>query len=117
MILLYRIAQAAMRRAGGRASCVPSTFQNLNDDEKTSPRIQIKPDFVFFGESIRQEAKDRRYVAQQELWICSAPDNCVESYAIVEGADRILILGTTLATYSAFRYVSPRQYHSRNHLM
>jgi len=44
----------------------------------------IKPDFVFFGESIRQEAKDR-------------------SYAIVEGADRIFILGTTLATYSAFR--------------
>ena len=71
----------------------------------------MKPDLVFFGESIRQEAKDRRYVAQQEFWIRFAPpklDNCVESYAIVEGADRIFILGTTLATYSAFRYVSLR---------
>jgi len=45
---------------------------------------QIKPDFVFFGESISQEVKDR-------------------SYDIVEGADRLFVLGTTLATYSAFR--------------
>ncbi|KAH9995380.1 DHS-like NAD/FAD-binding domain-containing protein [Russula compacta] len=44
----------------------------------------VKPDFVFFGESISQEVKDR-------------------SYAIVEGADQLFVLGTTLATYSAFR--------------
>ncbi|KAI0255871.1 DHS-like NAD/FAD-binding domain-containing protein [Lactifluus subvellereus] len=44
----------------------------------------IKPDLVFFGESISQEVKDR-------------------SYHIVEDADRLFILGTTLATYSAFR--------------
>ncbi|KAI9454436.1 DHS-like NAD/FAD-binding domain-containing protein [Russula earlei] len=44
----------------------------------------IKPDFVFFGESISQEVKDR-------------------SYRTVEVADRLFVLGTTLATYSAFR--------------
>jgi len=45
------------------------TFRNLNDDvKKKSPKIQVKPDFVFFGESISQEVKDRRYVAQQELF-------------------------------------------------
>ena len=27
------------------------------------------------------------------------------SYSIVENADRLFILGTTVATYSAFRYV------------
>ncbi|KAF8479798.1 DHS-like NAD/FAD-binding domain-containing protein [Russula ochroleuca] len=44
----------------------------------------IKPDFVFFGETIRQDVKDR-------------------SYSIVEGANRLFVIGTTLATYSAFR--------------
>ncbi|KAH9967261.1 DHS-like NAD/FAD-binding domain-containing protein [Russula dissimulans] len=44
----------------------------------------IKPDFVFFGESIGKEVKDR-------------------SYHIVESVDRLFVLGTTLATYSAFR--------------
>ncbi|KAI0305881.1 DHS-like NAD/FAD-binding domain-containing protein [Multifurca ochricompacta] len=44
----------------------------------------MKPDFVFFGETISQVVKDR-------------------SYSIVEDADRLFILGTTLATYSAFR--------------
>ncbi|KAH9995566.1 DHS-like NAD/FAD-binding domain-containing protein [Russula vinacea] len=42
----------------------------------------MKPDFVFFGETIRQDVKDR---------------------SIVEGADRLFVIGTTLATYSAFR--------------
>ncbi|KAI0272493.1 DHS-like NAD/FAD-binding domain-containing protein [Gloeopeniophorella convolvens] len=44
----------------------------------------MKPDFVFFGESISHKVKDH-------------------SYSIVESADRLFILGTTLATYSAFR--------------
>lgn len=44
----------------------------------------IKPDFVFFGESIRQGVKD-------------------SSYRIIEDADRLFVVGTTLATYSAFR--------------
>ncbi|KAH9975948.1 DHS-like NAD/FAD-binding domain-containing protein [Lactifluus volemus] len=44
----------------------------------------IKPDFVFFGESISQQVKDH-------------------SYRIIENADRLFVLGTTLATYSAFR--------------
>ncbi|KAH9040483.1 DHS-like NAD/FAD-binding domain-containing protein [Lactarius pseudohatsudake] len=46
----------------------------------------MKPDFVFFGESISQKVKDH-------------------SYSIVENADRLFILGTTVATYSAFRLV------------
>ncbi|KAH9066689.1 DHS-like NAD/FAD-binding domain-containing protein [Lactarius vividus] len=44
----------------------------------------MKPDFVFFGESISQKVKDH-------------------SYRIVENADRLFILGTTVATFSAFR--------------
>ncbi|KAI0048123.1 DHS-like NAD/FAD-binding domain-containing protein [Auriscalpium vulgare] len=44
----------------------------------------IKPDFVFFGESISQAVKER-------------------SYKTVEDTDRLFVLGTTLATYSAFR--------------
>ncbi|KAJ7066497.1 DHS-like NAD/FAD-binding domain-containing protein [Mycena amicta] len=43
-----------------------------------------KPDVIFFGESIPSEVKLR-------------------SFQIVEETDRLLIIGTTLATYSAFR--------------
>ncbi|KAJ7091452.1 DHS-like NAD/FAD-binding domain-containing protein [Mycena belliarum] len=43
-----------------------------------------KPEVIFFGESIPQAVKDR-------------------SYRDVEEADRLLIIGTTLATFSAFR--------------
>jgi len=28
----------------------------------------MKPDFVFFGESIREQVKDRRYAARQEIF-------------------------------------------------
>jgi len=44
----------------------------------------MKPDVVFFGESISQTTKDR-------------------SFQFVESGDRFLIIGTTLTTYSAFR--------------
>ncbi|KAG9085169.1 hypothetical protein FS749_004638 [Ceratobasidium sp. UAMH 11750] len=44
----------------------------------------LKPDVVFFGESIAPKVKQR-------------------SYENVETADRVLFIGTTLATYSAFR--------------
>ncbi|EIM86806.1 DHS-like NAD/FAD-binding domain-containing protein [Stereum hirsutum FP-91666 SS1] len=44
----------------------------------------IKPDVIFFGESIGQEVRDR-------------------SYRIINECDRLFIIGTTLATYSAFR--------------
>ncbi|ETW78651.1 hypothetical protein HETIRDRAFT_323334 [Heterobasidion irregulare TC 32-1] len=44
----------------------------------------LKPDVIFFGESISKEVKDR-------------------SYNIIEECDRVFIMGTTLATYSAFR--------------
>ncbi|KAJ7879923.1 DHS-like NAD/FAD-binding domain-containing protein [Mycena olivaceomarginata] len=43
-----------------------------------------KPEIVFFGESIAQPVKD-------------------QSFRDVEEADRLLVIGTTLATYSAFR--------------
>ncbi|EMD39258.1 hypothetical protein CERSUDRAFT_112916 [Gelatoporia subvermispora B] len=43
-----------------------------------------KPDVIFFGESISQEIKDR-------------------SFRDVEECDRLFLLGTTLATFSAFR--------------
>ncbi|KAJ4475043.1 DHS-like NAD/FAD-binding domain-containing protein [Lentinula aciculospora] len=43
-----------------------------------------KPDLVFFGESITEHVKKR-------------------SYLDIENSDRVLLMGTTLATYSAFR--------------
>ncbi|KIK50455.1 hypothetical protein GYMLUDRAFT_51162 [Collybiopsis luxurians FD-317 M1] len=43
-----------------------------------------KPDLVFFGESIHQSVKNR-------------------SYLDVERSDRLLLIGTTLSTFSAFR--------------
>ncbi|KAJ3743607.1 DHS-like NAD/FAD-binding domain-containing protein [Lentinula detonsa] len=43
-----------------------------------------KPDLVFFGESITEYVKKR-------------------SYLDIENSDRVLLIGTTLATYSAFR--------------
>ncbi|KAF5350219.1 hypothetical protein D9758_007780 [Tetrapyrgos nigripes] len=43
-----------------------------------------KPDLIFFGESITEHVRQR-------------------SYRDVETADRLLLMGTTLATYSAFR--------------
>ncbi|KAL0953867.1 hypothetical protein HGRIS_005041 [Hohenbuehelia grisea] len=46
----------------------------------------IKPHLVFFGESISQERKRR-------------------SYEDIEAGSRLLIVGSTLATYSAFRLV------------
>jgi len=44
----------------------------------------LKPDFVFFGESLTSAVKER-------------------SFRIVEQSDRLFLVGTTLATYSAFR--------------
>ncbi|EJD52653.1 DHS-like NAD/FAD-binding domain-containing protein [Auricularia subglabra TFB-10046 SS5] len=46
----------------------------------------IKPNVVFFGETISQAVKDL-------------------SYQIIEETDRLLVVGTTLATYSAYRLV------------
>ncbi|KAJ4473457.1 DHS-like NAD/FAD-binding domain-containing protein [Lentinula edodes] len=43
-----------------------------------------KPDLIFFGESISEHVKKR-------------------SYLDIENSDRLLLIGTTLATYSAFR--------------
>ncbi|EJU03875.1 DHS-like NAD/FAD-binding domain-containing protein [Dacryopinax primogenitus] len=46
----------------------------------------IKPNVTFFGESIHEPLKD-------------------QSYRLVEEASRMLIVGTTMATYSAFRLI------------
>jgi len=46
----------------------------------------LKPDVVFFGESIAEDVKER-------------------AFAMVNQSDRVLLVGTTLATYSAFRLV------------
>jgi len=51
--------------------------------ENRRNRVQ-RPDLIFFGESIPDEVKD-----------CS--------YEYIETTDRLLIVGTTLATFSAFR--------------
>ncbi|EPQ56252.1 DHS-like NAD/FAD-binding domain-containing protein [Gloeophyllum trabeum ATCC 11539] len=44
----------------------------------------LKPEVIFFGESIRQQVRER-------------------SFEDVEKGDRLFVVGTTLATYSAFR--------------
>ncbi|TDL18378.1 DHS-like NAD/FAD-binding domain-containing protein [Rickenella mellea] len=44
----------------------------------------MKPDVIFFGESIPSEVKEL-------------------SFKYIESSDRLLVIGTTLATYSAFR--------------
>ena len=62
----------------------------------------MKPDFVFFGESISKKVKDHR-CAEEARYIIVMLTN--RSHSIVENADRLFILGTTVATYSAFRCV------------
>ncbi|KAF9073252.1 DHS-like NAD/FAD-binding domain-containing protein [Rhodocollybia butyracea] len=60
---------------------VPSCPSCLQENRRNDVH---KPDLVFFGESISAAVKQR-------------------SYSDVENSDRVLIIGTTLATYSAFR--------------
>ncbi|KAI0794471.1 DHS-like NAD/FAD-binding domain-containing protein [Fomes fomentarius] len=48
--------------------------------------IMLKPEVIFFGESIPVEVKDK-------------------SFEIVDRHDRLFVVGSTLATYSAFRLV------------
>ncbi|KAI0769198.1 DHS-like NAD/FAD-binding domain-containing protein [Irpex lacteus] len=60
---------------------VPECPECLLQEERNSI---LKPDLIFFGESIRREVRDR-------------------SYADIESCDRLFLVGTTLATYSAFR--------------
>lgn len=57
--------------------CPACLMENRHND------IQ-KPEVIFFGESISKEVKDR-------------------SFADVESCDRLFLVGTTLATFSAFR--------------
>ena len=65
----------------------------------------MKPDFVFFGESISEKVKDRRYEVVLRRVIVILTISWHRSYSIIENADRLFIIGTTLATYSAFRCV------------
>ncbi|KAJ7043724.1 DHS-like NAD/FAD-binding domain-containing protein [Mycena alexandri] len=60
---------------------VPECPSCLSEDRINSVH---KPEVIFFGESIPQPVKD-------------------QSFHDVEDADRLLVIGTTLATYSAFR--------------
>ncbi|KAI0339621.1 DHS-like NAD/FAD-binding domain-containing protein [Trametopsis cervina] len=60
---------------------VPECPDCLLEDRRNSV---LKPDLIFFGESLRPEVRDL-------------------SYAHVETCDRLFLIGTTLATYSAFR--------------
>ncbi|KAK7061068.1 hypothetical protein VNI00_000803 [Paramarasmius palmivorus] len=57
-----------------------------------------KPDLVFFGESLSSEVKDR-------------------SFRDIELSDRLLLIGTTLATYSAFRLLKSAIEHKKPVLM
>jgi len=72
-------------------------------DLKTS---QLKPDVVFFGESIHDSMKNRSWVTSPShpvrfLTFPRPPSRWKD----VEECDRLLVIGTTLATYSAFRIV------------
>ncbi|GJE98072.1 NAD-dependent protein deacylase [Phanerochaete sordida] len=60
---------------------VPECPECLLEDRRNSI---LKPELIFFGESIRKEVRDR-------------------SYLDVENCSRLFLVGTTLATYSAFR--------------
>ncbi|KII87334.1 hypothetical protein PLICRDRAFT_42959 [Plicaturopsis crispa FD-325 SS-3] len=62
---------------------VPECPECLLEDRRCSV---LKPEVIFFGESIPKEVKDR-------------------SFADIELCDRLFVVGTTLATYSAFRLI------------
>ncbi|KAF8324705.1 DHS-like NAD/FAD-binding domain-containing protein [Cantharellus anzutake] len=63
-------------------NCELCLLEGVNADEASI----IKPDVIFFGESISSAVKDR-------------------SFRDLECCDKLLVIGTTLATYSAFRIV------------
>ncbi|CDO69353.1 hypothetical protein BN946_scf184746.g34 [Trametes cinnabarina] len=62
---------------------VPECPSCLLENRRNS---MIKPEVIFFGESIPSEVRDR-------------------SFDIVDQHDRLFVIGTTLATFSAFRLV------------
>ncbi|KAL7280418.1 hypothetical protein ACG7TL_005346 [Trametes sanguinea] len=62
---------------------VPECPSCLRENRRNS---MIKPEVIFFGESIPAEVRDR-------------------SFDIIDQNDRLLVVGTTLATFSAFRLV------------
>ncbi|KAF8321258.1 DHS-like NAD/FAD-binding domain-containing protein [Clavulina sp. PMI_390] len=62
--------------------CETCQKQGLNLIKKSI----MKPDVIFFGESIAPKVKE-------------------ESFRMVDESNRLLVIGTTLATYSAFRIV------------
>lgn len=66
---------------------VSNRSSTATDDPGMKQRgcAQVKPDVIFFGESIPADVRDR-------------------SFEMVDECDRLLVVGTTLATYSAFRF-------------
>ncbi|KAI0773316.1 DHS-like NAD/FAD-binding domain-containing protein [Trametes elegans] len=62
---------------------IPECPRCLLEDRRNTMQ---KPEVIFFGESISQEVKDK-------------------SFDIVDKSDKLFVIGTTLATFSAFRLV------------
>jgi NAD-dependent SIR2 family protein deacetylase len=79
---------------GARAALAPDGDADLPDAALAGFRVPgclacagtLKPDVVFFGESVR-------------------PERVAESFALVDGADALLVVGTSLAVFSGFRFV------------
>jgi NAD-dependent SIR2 family protein deacetylase len=67
----------------------------------TSNLRQIKPDLVFFGESILPEVRARSCVEYE--YGRGALLSLFHRFRHIDECGRFLVIGTTLATYSAFR--------------
>ena len=107
-------------------ACLPCVrrMDRRSADPANAPRRrpQMKPNVVFFGESITDAVKARSCVpvvgylekkGDRELTE-TAPLNRAEAVA---DASQLLVMGTSLATYSAFRSVrsSPRTFQQIAH--
>lgn len=67
---------------------------------------KMKPSVVFFGESLSDSVRDNSYVNfhPPRGFILPGPLSFYR-FSRIESCDQLLVIGTTLATYSAFRYV------------
>ncbi|KDR80691.1 hypothetical protein GALMADRAFT_153142 [Galerina marginata CBS 339.88] len=89
---------------------VPECPDCLLEDHRNSVH---KPGVVFFGESIPKAVKERSYVVDYYCVDVMKPTFVVKSFHDVEDSDRLLIIGTTLATYSAFRLLKHALEHKK----
>ncbi|KAL7424514.1 hypothetical protein Q5752_000198 [Cryptotrichosporon argae] len=65
---------------------VPPCARCLEAGEGEAAAAVVKPNVVFFGETLRPDVRDA-------------------SFALIVAASRVLVLGTSLATYSAYRLI------------